>query len=307
VLAFRSHHAVADGQLFFAIVAEILGALAGPPARREPGPVEHPLAFATLWRQTRLVPSWRHARSLAREARADRSARIAVREVRPGDVAICTRALDDTARRGLVDRAAAAHLRPAWLVAAAWLQALGAWNAAHGETNPLLSLEVPVNLRRGARAMVGTGNHLSVLTVFGDSRLPLVELARGLSRQYTDGLRRRAHLAVPLLSAAIRLLPWPVFRRVAVTSSSTGFATTHFTWLHHEPDPRAEVALRSGGALAVIDEQIYTPVCLQMGAALSVLAWPDELRLTITHRLSGVSAADADQLAALVGSKLRSR
>ena len=106
------------------------------------------------------------------------------------------------------------------------------------------------------------------------------------------------------LSAPVRLLPWPVFRRVAVTTTSTGFATSHFTWIEHA-DFRAALRERSGGALVVRDQRFYTPVCLRMGVALAVMAWPDELQLALTHRLTGLSAADADELADLLAATLR--
>jgi hypothetical protein len=297
-LAFRCHHACADGQLFFAIVSEILCGLGSEVTRVTPPSNGHPLALRTLWPKAKLGPMWQHTRELARESKQDRSARIAA-SVAPGEVATHHRLV---APRAVEALASAAHVRSPWLVLAAWLQALHAWNAARGDTNPVFSVEVPVGLRRGPHAMAGTGNHLSVLTLFGDPRLPVGELARALWRDYAGGIRRGAHLAVPLFSGPLRVLPWPLFRRVAMTQ--TGFATTHFTWLAHDPDPRAEVPARSGGALAITDHRIYTPVCLRMGAALAVLAWRDELRLTITHRLAGVSAVAATELGERLVAKL---
>ena len=336
VLAFRCHHAVADGMLFLAIVGEILTALASRATRlsertegertagertegertagertasertegeRAKGR-RHPLGFAQLWRDTKLATSWAAARTLAREAAADRSARVALRDEVAGAIACCDRRIDTAGRAAIVERARAEEVRPAWIVAAAWLQALHAWNARRGVDNATLSIEVPVSLRRGPHAMTGTGNHLTVLTLFGDSREPLGTLARSLWDDYVAAIRRRDHLAVPLFASPARLLPWPVFRRVAVTTTSTGFATSHFTWIEHDPDFRAETRERSGGALTVTDQRFYTPVCLRMGVALGVMAWPDELQLSITHRLTGLSAADASELADLVREKL---
>jgi hypothetical protein len=305
VLAFRSHHAVADGRLFFAIVCELLGVVAGataPPPRRSVPHTPHPLAFARLWRATRLAPSWRYIRWLAREASAERSARIALRARTPGAVASCDRRLD---RAALAARASVERVRPPWLVAAAWLQALHAWNTSRGIAEPMFSLELPVDLRRGAGGLHGVGNHLAVLTLFADARAPLGELARGLWRDYATGVRRRDHLAVPMLGAPARLLPWPVFRRIAANSSTTGFATTHFTWLARDRDVRADVHAASRGALAMTDQRIYTPVCLGMGVGLCVLDWPDAHQLAITHRVTGMSADDASALADLVLASLR--
>jgi hypothetical protein len=222
-----------------------------------------------------------------------------------GDLATCERRLGGDARAAITARAAREQVRPPWLVAAAWLRAVHAWNVRRGTHEPLISVEVPVSMRRGPHAMAGTGNHLTVLTLFGDARVPLGELARSLWDDYAAAIRRRDHLAISLLGAPARLLPWPVFRRVAVTTTSTGFATTHFTWIEHARDFRAELAARSGGALAVRDQRFYTPVCLRMGAALGVMAWPDaELQLAITYRETGMSAADASELADLVVEEL---
>lgn len=305
--AVRCHHAVADGQLFFAVLTNLLAAIAADAQIATPptGTAPHPLGLARLWRDTKIVPSVRQARRLAVEARDDRSARLKLGEVTPGPVAISDHRLDQRARGELFFRASAERVRPPWMVAAAWLQALHAWNAKREASGAVFSLEVPVSLRRGAHAMTGTGNHLAVLTLFADARLPLGELARGLWRDYADGVRRRDHLAIPLLAHPVRFLPWPVFRRVAVTSTSTGFASTHYTWLAHEPDVRAAVRDQSAGALRISGQRLYTPVCLRMGVALCVLGWPDELQLAITHRLSGLTADDAHELGQLLLAKLR--
>jgi len=302
LLAFR-HHAVADGMLFLAIVGEVLGALQSRPAAVPlDGAVVHPLAFGKLWKETKLGASWKHARTLAREAKQDRTARVALRAETPGAIASCDRRLED--RRAIEARAKAAEVRPPWIVAAAWLRAVYAWNARRGGENALMSVEVPVSLRRGPHAMTGTGNHLTVLTLFGDARMPLGELARSLWDDYVAAVRRRDHLSVPMLGAPVRLLPWSLFRRVAVTTTSTGFATTHFTWVEHERDFRAQVRERSNGALVVRDQRFYTPVCLRMGVALGVMAWPDELQLAITYRLTGLSDGDAGELADLLLAEL---
>lgn len=294
-LAFRSHHAVADGLLFFAIVVEILTCLAGGAPSPAPAATPHPLGFGRLWRQRRLGSMWRHTRWLAREARGTRAARLALRAVACGDIGTVERTLDAAAARALASRSRSGA---PWQVAAAWLRALHAWNLGRGAgTNPTLSLEVPVSLRRGPNGFDGTGNRLSALTLFADASQPLDELARHLARTFADGVRRRDHLAVPLFSAPARLLPWSLFRRVAVTPASTGFATSHFTWLAHPSDGPAAVAAASGGALAVVAQHLYTPVCLHMGAALSVLVLPDALQLTVTHRTNGLAPDDAHALA----------
>jgi hypothetical protein len=286
--------------LFLAIVGEVLGALPAGATAAATEHAVHPLSFGQLWKDTKLAASWKHARTLAREAKQDRTARVALRAATPGAIATLDRRLDAAGRAAIVARAASAEVRPPWIVAAAWLRAVYAWNARRGADNPLMSLEVPVSLRRGPHAMSGTGNHLTVLTLFSDARTPLGELARSLWDDYVAAIRRRDHLAISLLGAPVRLLPWPVFRRVAVTTTSTGFATTHFTWVDHERDFRAQVRERSNGALVVRDQRFYTPVCLRMGVALGVMAWPDELQLSITYRMTGLTAHDADELATLL-------
>ncbi len=303
VLGIRCHHAAADGMLFLAIVGELLGGLVAAAPVEIAEDAIHPLGFGSLRRETTLAASWRHARWLSREADADRSARLALRELAPGDLATCDRRLGDAARRTIAARAAAAQVRPPWIVAAAWLRALRAWNARRGVANPTLSIEVPVSMRRGPHAMVGTGNHLTVLTLFGDASASPGDLARSLWNDYVAAIRRRDHLAIPLLGAPMRALPWSLFRRVVVTTTSTGFATSHFTWIEHE-DFRAALRERSGGALVVTDQRFYTPVCLRMGVALGVMAWPDELQLALTYRQNGLSADDASELAELLVEEL---
>ena len=304
-LAVRCHHAVADGMLFLAIVGELLANLGAPSTASAAGSPDHPLSFGRVWREVKLADSWKHARTLSREAKLDRSARVALREAKPGAIATCDRRIDAATRRAITARAASAQVRPPWIVAAAWLRAVYAWNARRDATQSLMSLEVPVSLRRGPHAMDGTGNHLTVLTLFADARASVDELARALWDDYVAGIRRRDHLAISLFGAPVRLLPWSMFRRVAVTTTSTGFATTHFTWVEHERDFRSALRDRTNGALVVRDQRFYTPVCLRMGVALGVMAWPDsELQLSITHRLTGMTSAEADELCDLLVEEL---
>jgi hypothetical protein len=84
----------------------------------------------------------------------------------------------------------------------------------------------------------------------------------------------------------------------------TGFATSHFTWIAKPTDIRAEVAALSGGRLRVVHQRIYSPVCLEMGAALMALAWPERLQLFVTHRLGALAAPDAERLADLLVEQL---
>jgi hypothetical protein len=295
-LAFRCHHAAADGELFIEIVRHFLAALAEKiEIAAAPGSRAHPLSLRSLRKQARVRPSMRYAKWLATEAKAGRSLRLHLARSAPGPIAMCERTIDRGERDNLFERARDERVSPAWLIAAAWMQALHAWSLrTNDSTTPLVSLEVPVSLRRRGEDLAG--NALAVTTLFGDARRPVEDLARGLLKDYAGHIKRHDHLAVPLLSAPARLLPWPIFKRVAVTTTSTGFATSHFTWVDHAPE-----------GLSIERRHLYTPVCQHMGAALCVLASRDGLQLSITHRTNGVSAADASTLADLLLERLAAR
>ena len=106
-------------------------------------------------------------------------------------------------------------------------------------------------------------------------------------------------------------MPWPVFRKLATNPELTGAATSHFAWFEQSRTIHDDVFRHSGGALQIVDQRIYTPVCLHMGAAMSVLAWPERAQMFITHRLTALSTPDANVLADLavreLGQKYLSR
>jgi hypothetical protein len=56
--------------------------------------------------------------------------------------------------------------------------------------------------------------------------------------------------------------------------------------------------------LQVVHQRSYTPVCLHMGAALAVLAWPERAQLFITYRETAFSQAEAETLIDLVLAEL---
>src|SRR5262249_46581434 len=152
------------------------------------------------------------------------------------------------------------------------VRAIGAWNAAGAPTScGMVSLEVPVNLRAGKNAKHSLGNCISPLNLYGDPVRPLEEIAKDLQRQFRDGLRQGNHMAVPFFTSPARLLPWPLFRRLAINSTATGFATSHFTWLEQRTDIYDEVSSLSDSALRMLAHHAYGPVCLHMGAALMVV------------------------------------
>ena len=117
-------------------------------------------------------------------------------------------------------------------------------------------------------------------------------------------MRQRMHLALPSFSAPGKFLPWEVFRRIAASPELTGFATSHFAWFEHAQTIHDEVFRASGGTLQIVDQQIYTPVCLHMGAAVAVLAWPERAQVFLTHRLNALSTSDANVLLDLMVQEL---
>jgi hypothetical protein len=311
-LAFRCHHAVADGEAFVVVCVEALRALAsltGGDALPRPEAAARPrltklVSTAGLLREGKLPWMWRYTRRLAAEAKAGRSASLKLRACEPGDIATCERLLDGAEMEGVRESAAAAGVTPAWLCAAAWVRAIGAWNRSRGAAGKgLVSLEVPVSLRPVRRLKEYVGNFVSPLVLFGDPARPLAEVARGLREQFETEARRGSHLGVPFFTAPARFLPWPLFRRLAVNPTSTGFATSHFTWLRRAIDK--ELAALGRGAHGLLDFHIYTPVCLHMGAALAVAPFNGGAKLVLTYRLTAFGGAEAESLLELVDEELR--
>lgn len=314
-LAFRSHHAVADGEAFIVVCTEamrVLSLLNGGGTLPQPEiaaklKLREIISAAALLRERKLAGVWRYMRWLAAEAGAGRSMSLTMRAREPGPVATCERLLDETDFEYIKERAVAARVTPAWLCAAAWVRAIDAWNGSQrAATAPagLVSLEVPVSLRPRRSLEDYVGNFISPLVLFGDPSQPLEKIALGLRQQLKTGLCESLHLGVPLFTAPARFLPWPLFRRLAVNQASTGFATSHFTWLEQKAEYKEYSAL-SRGALQLLDLHVYTPVCLHMGAALAVVATTESAKLVLTYRLTAFSEEDAETLLELVAAELR--
>ncbi|HEX8285728.1 MAG TPA: hypothetical protein VF588_20395 [Pyrinomonadaceae bacterium] len=312
-LAFRCHHAAADGEAFIIVCTEALRVLAllqggETPPRAEAAPglkLMEIVPPATLLSRKLWSGMWRYTRWLAAEAGAGRSMSLNVRAREPGDIATCERVLDETELKDIRRRAAGAGVTPAWLFAAAWVRAIGGWNGSQGRGGKgLVSLEVPVSLRpaRGRRDHVG--NFISPLVLFGDPSRPLAEVARRMCEEFKKQVRRGSHLGVPLFTAPARFLPWFLFRRLAVNQTSTGFATSHFTWLEQKAELQELPAL-SGGAFELLDFHTYTPVCLHMGAALAVVPLNGNAKLVLTYRLTAFDGAEAESLLELVAEELQ--
>ena len=281
VFAFRAHHAVVDGEGFFAVCAEALRTLVSLETADLPN----------YQNTTREVSLSRAFKNLQQLRHSQPSARIAVRSSSPGDTSIVERSLSG--------------ITPGWSCAAAWMRAIHSWNESHHKASTsVISLEVPVSLRRRRDGGICIGNWISPLTLYGDASQPLKVLADDLKQQIATAMRRRLHLALPLLSSPAKSLPWPILRKLVTNPELTGTATSHFTWFDQSRTLHDDVFRASGGALQMVDQQIYTPVCLHMGAAMSVLAWPERSQIFITHRLNALSAADANALADLAVGEL---
>jgi hypothetical protein len=311
-LAFRSHHAVADGEAFIIICTEALRLLAsvnGGATLPRPEIAARPrlttiISPIGLLRERKLVGMWRYMRWLAAEARAGRSMSLTMRAREPGEIATCERLLDETDFDRVSERAVAARVTPAWLCAAAWVRAIGAWNCSQNiATTGLVSLEVPVSLRPRRSLKDYIGNFISPLVFFSDPSQPLEKIAFGLREQFKTRVQQRSHLGVPLFTAPARFLPWPLFRRLAVNQASTGFATSHFIWLQRAI--YKEFSALSRDAFQLLDFHIYTPVCLHMGAALAVVPFAGSAKLVLTYRSTAFSTTDAESLLDLAATELQ--
>jgi hypothetical protein len=256
-------------------------------------------------RLNKLPGMWSYFRRLASEGRSSRNAVLSVRSRIPGEVSTCEW---DMSMRDLVqlrERANSNTITMPWLFAAAWVRAIDAWNAARGpKSRRIVSLEVPVNLRVGKDSKRYVGNLVSPLHVFGDPVRPFEQLAKDLQRQFRDGLRQCHHMAVPLFTWPSRYLPWFLFHRLAVNSTSTGFATSHFTWLEHRNDLYRDVSTLSGGVLRVLAHHVYGPVCLHMGAALMVVALPGSTKVCLTYRKTALDENEARTLSEMLRTEL---
>jgi len=295
-LAFRAHHAVADGESFFFVIVEAFLALAAIRGGGVPPPPPHALPPPEV-RWESIGDLWWHAQSLRRDAGVGRSARLWVRAVSAGGIGVVERTLRGDDLDAVSEQAGQARTPPPWVCAAAWIRAIHRWNCAHGAAvTPQVSLEVPVSLRRGREQGCAVGNFLSPLVLLGDATRPLELVAQSLWRQLRSAVRDHRYLSLPVLTAPARYLPWGLFRRWAVNTSTTGLATSHFTWLSQRRDAFGEVAARSRGALEVRHQLSYTPVCLHMGATLAAVAWPDRLQLFVSYRETALSEDDAGTL-----------
>ena len=306
ILAFRAHHSLLDGLGLLYICRRAMHFLADLTAGETPEPLKGRIPQKTFSemlnprkaiRRGKIKKMWGYLRQMSAEATAGRSARLAVRRCEPGDIASCEHKLDKNRTHELRKYAAAQQVSPLWLGVAAWMKAIDKWNTGQrGPGNSLISIEIPVSLRGKFSDNTCIGNFISPLVLFGDASQPTVTLAGLLRRQFLKGVKDGAHLAIPFFTAPGKYLPWRLYRRMVITPSSTGFATSHFTWFDQNQDLYEEISRRSGGTLEIVAQHIHAPVCLHMGAALFVMALPDRIQMSITHRLNALPKEDARRL-----------
>ena len=294
VFAFRAHHAVVDGEGFFAIASESLRKLVSLETMDS--------GAQKTSRETSVTKAFQNLQELRR---SQPSARVAVRSCSPGDTSVVERDLEKEEFRELKRQASASGIAPGWLCASAWMRAIHAWNESRGSApTSVISIEVPVSLRRRRDGGIRMGNWISPLTLYGDASQPLEVLAIELKQQMSRAVRQRMHMALPMLAGPAKSLPWPIFRKLVDNPELTGVATSHFAWFEQPGTLHDDVFRQSDGALEVLDQRIYTPVCLHMGAAMSVVAWPERAQIFITHRVTALNTADANALADLVEQEL---
>ncbi len=317
-LALRAHHSVMDGESFFTVgtaaVRFLAEHLAGQSDRNDSESCKSAARTTdpparTQFTLKKLRSASRYARWLGSEARAARSARLALEACTPGGTSTRSETIDRNYFAQLERRAAEAGVKPTAWCAAAWIRAIHSWNVSRGANgNSLVSLEIPVSLRRAKNANLDTvGNLISPLLVFSDATKPIEQIAQSIKKQLTSAMRANAHLSMPLLSAPAKFLPWALFRRVAVNPKTTGFATSHFTWFEPEINLPAEVSKLSNGKLRLTDGRIYTPVCLHMGAALAVVVFPERVQFFLTHRTNALSSDSAGELMNMLMAEIGSR
>ena len=211
LLAFRAHHAVVDGEGFFAVCAEAVRALAKPRISRMN--TDQPIRIREdPWRTSRKIKIGEAIENRATHAKRSTS-RIEARRLQCEVVFPATSRLSKEISRKMTSRtqrqATELGVAPGWLCASAWMKAIHAWNRSRGgDPSPLISLEVPVSLRRARDNQVRIGNLISPLTLYGDATQPLDVLAKELKQQMSKAMRQRTHLALPSLASPAKFLPY---------------------------------------------------------------------------------------------------
>lgn len=294
-LQIKVHHALADGTGFvslcstfaFLLSAEIGGSSFRPESPSE-GRRRFPLARSrALFKQYLWMQSQGRKRPFARlEARCYDNG--------PSDV---YRAQIEPA--SLLEPAPGASR--SWMAIAAWMRAIRLWNKRRSpDSGPTLGFEVPARLWPAADGGLEVGNQVGPLLIKSDADRPIDEIAPDLRRTFRDHVKRLDHFAVPMFAEPGRLLPFRLYRRIAVRPDTTGVGTSHCVWIRIGPEVYDTIRTLSKGALELEDFWMQTPVCLQMGAAVTFVEGPDRLDLFISHRLAALDRDDAADLGGLL-------
>lgn len=315
VLAFRAHHSVVDGEAFFDICTEAVRILANLKKGVKPSlPLVRPSAnfirlidALGLVRKGKIIPMIRYLRRTANDAKLGLTARFAMNKCEPGNISLCERLIDGQTLLHLRQYAGFFYTTHVWLCAAAWIKTIYKWNLLKNKSScSRVSLEIPVNFRRKYNSCQCMGNFISPLITTVDALPAITDVARALQKQFRNGARDLVYFGLPLFTFPAQFIPWKLFRRFAATSSSTGSATSHFTWLKlkQSRDVYMETSKASGGELQIIDQRVFSPVCLHMGASLLILGTARPVKAIITYRLNAFSDSGANTLADLFAREL---
>ncbi|MFO0563928.1 MAG: hypothetical protein U0269_38240 [Polyangiales bacterium] len=284
----RVHHAMMDGEGFAAVAMEFFAALGGGRSEKE--------REGARRKSARARPA-RSMSELLREKKA-RDDRVAARShamfslgcIAPGPVSVVSESLVGEALQRARARAESVGVSPALWVIAAWARAAHAEVGRAGE----VAIEVPVSVRAREGLENQRGNHIAPLVFFADAQRPIEQVARGMRASLRAAVERGQLEMDRVLSAPGAMLPWAVFERVAVNPTTTGNATTHVAAVRVDRSVRGLFTEASG--LSLVRWAPFSPVCLKMGAALTVIQAPDEWAMAVTYRRNAMSESRAKSL-----------
>ena len=299
ILSFKVHHSVSDGEFFSNIVYDVFESLSLILAKENipmPEPVPLQSLFKVLAKDFSAL-KWRKWKSfysylnfLKQNSDSKEHCRIKLEQIEAGDINNVSSILDSKSYNKLKNANDLVKLNMSFVYAAAWILTIEKWNKEKGERD--ISLEIPVSLRKNKQR--GTGNFISPLTIFKNHKQGLLPISREIRKQVIKGIKRQDHLAVPFFTFVGKYIPWFLYKKIAITPGSTGFATSHFTALKQSRNIYNTVEKLSKKQLELKSIQIYTPVCLHMGAALFVNEYVGHPpQFYITYRETGFSKQGA--------------
>lgn len=320
ILSFKLHHSAGDGEFFIDVLYSLLEFLAGVlSSKKAPDirPVEKKNLRNVLLKDFKIF-SWKkltalakHLNDLKKLSKTDDSQRICALQYTPGDIDFITKDISDSIQKNLERYAKKNNLYISALYSAAWVKAIYQWNQLKKQKNSskLISLEIPVSLRKEMNG--SPGNFISPLLIYADGSDSLDQIGLSIQRDFKKGMYRQLYLAIPFFTMPGMYIPWALYKRIALTPLSTGFASSHFTYFHHSKSVEQIMENVPGKKLKskklkISRISVYTPVCLKMGAALSVNRWygrPPGIHLT--YRKNALLESDALQLLGLVLAQLK--